>query len=387
MKKFIKDRIKITLQGKTEFSYLIDLYDTAITKKWLKLLREILLNKLTLEKNYCFLGYARNDRNLEFLVDQVNTNCRTVNLFNNKGVWQKGNLDPYSVRDDFTKDDFMYSESLPIGTYVPAWQDERLHQDTKHNLGCMLKHETCNILHRYFEDLQGQAWNISEYYRLADRETRYAIRQLNNLCHEIESFVNAYRKSKYEPNWIRPSQITTFLKATRKELTDNDLKSFQENGYARELGGVYLHWSQIGKTLYEVWRDEDHEVGEEGITHQRYFSGEFDIEWGQTITERHKWKAEELKNFRQWLVDNRYDPDDPKLALGYCKIGQVNLFESFKTGKFLNIYHKMLPSLNIKRIEIVSDNSANSTYCDYPYSLGDSEWKQIQMDSLYGGLE
>ena len=381
MKKFTKDRIKITLKGKTNFSYWIDLIDNNLTKKWLDMLRTNLKNKLTLEKNFCFLGYARKDRDLKFLVDEINSNCGVINAFNNTGIWQKENLQPYFVRDHFTQDDFMHPESLPIGTYFPEWHDKKLHADTKHNLGCLLKHESCNLLHRYFEDLQGQTWNISPYYTLADHETKYAIRQLNNLCHELEGYVNAYRKSKYEPEWMRPSQITTFLNAPRDLLTDDDLKTFQENGYTRELGGVYLHWSQIGKTLYEVWRDDDHEVGADGITHQRYFSGEFDIDWGQTITERHEWKSVELKKFRQWLIDKGYDPNDHKLALGYCKIGQVNLYESFRTGKFLNIYHKMLPSLNIQRIEIVSEDGAD---CDYDYVLGDAEWKKIQINSLYG---
>jgi hypothetical protein len=122
--------------------------------------------------------------------------------------------------------------------------------------GLRLKHDACNLLHRYFEELQGTAWQISNYYKQADTQTKYAIRQLNNICHEIESWVLSYRKSIVDPEWVRPSQITTFLNAPRYDLAEEDYELFKQNRYDRDLGGVYLHWSQVGKTLFEVFRDE-----------------------------------------------------------------------------------------------------------------------------------
>ena len=100
---------------------------------------------------------------------------------------------------------------------------------------------------------------------------------------------------------MRPSQITTFLHAPRSPLQEKDYVLFKKNRYDRELGGVYLHWSQVGKTLYEVWRDNDESVGEGGINHQQLFSGEFDIDWGQTITEKLDFKKEETREFKSWL--------------------------------------------------------------------------------------
>ncbi len=83
---------------------------------------------------------------------------------------------------------------------------------------------------------------------------------------------------------MRPSQITTFLHAPRYDLHEKDFDLFKQNRYDRELGGVYLHWSQVGKTLYEVFRDEHAPVMTKSmcseINHQKYYSGEFDIEWG-----------------------------------------------------------------------------------------------------------
>ena len=220
---------------------------------------------------------------------------------------------------------------------------------------------------------------------MADNETKYAIRQLNNLCHEIESLVLAIRKKAFEPEWIRPSQITTFLHAPRYELQDDDFEFFKHNRYDRELGGVYLHWSQIGKTLFEVFRDNDEAVGEGGINHQQYYSGEFDIEWGQTINENtFDWKKEEMDQFRSWLKNNNHDWNDPKLALVYIKLGQVDLKRSFGTENFLEIYNKLSNNLNITKIEIIE---AKTTDCEYSYSLESSDWKQIQINAMKAGYE
>ena len=58
------------------------------------------------------------------------------------------------------------------------------------NLGLGIKHEVMNKLHNHFEVLQGTVENLSEYYKLADYPTKYAIRQLNNICHgEVEAKV------------------------------------------------------------------------------------------------------------------------------------------------------------------------------------------------------
>ena len=210
--------------------------------------------------------------------------------------------------------------------------------------GLKLNHELMNRLHRYFEDLQGETWNISRYYKLADYETKWAIRQLNDLCHELESWVLSNRKKAHAPEWQRPSQITTFLNAPRQNLQDSDFELFLKNRYDRELGGVYLHWAQIGKTQFEVFRDErgkDIDAATcSAISSLKFYSGEFDVEWGRNINEHnHEWHAKEQKEFREWLARNKFDYNDPKLSLGHIKIGQVNLEKSFANSNFYEIHY------------------------------------------------
>ena len=351
----------------------IDIYDTPLGKRFIEALRDNLVEKRILEKNFCFLGWASSTRDLNFLCHELNNSIEQINSFT---------FDPpYEKIHPFRADDFQYSAKLKTGLCPDG--------DEMSKPGLRLKHDACNLLHRYFEELQGTAWQISEYYKQADTETKYAIRQLNNICHEIESWVLSYRKSIVDPEWIRPSQITTFLNAPRYDLHEEDFELFKHNRYDRELGGVYLHWSQVGKTLVEVYRDEHAPKMTEAlcseINHQKYYSGEFDIEWGNTITEaKHDFKKREVEGFRMWLKDNGYDWEDPKLALGYIKIGQIDLETSFQNRPFKLIYEIMKDNLNIKNITI---RGVGIHQNDFPYTLESDDWKQIQMEGLRKGYE
>ncbi len=353
----LQQKIQVSLN---DTAYYIDIFDTSLGRRWIEALKDNLQEKRILEKNFCFLGFADSNRDLRYLVQELNRNISQINSFDFKPEYPRIDL--------FSQDDFQYSK----------------------NNGYRLKHDACNLLHRYFEELQGTAWAISEYYKQANDETKYSIRQLNNICHEIESWVLSYRKSIVDPAWIRPSQITTFLNAPRKDLHSEDYDLFKQNRYDRELGGVYLHWSQVGKTLFEVYRDEHAPKMTDAlcseINHQKYYSGEFDIEWGNTITEQtHDFKKEELDGFRSWLKDNNYDWEEPELSLGYIKIGQVDLERSFGSSyTFKAIYNTLSSNLNITNIKILAEQDIE---CDYPYSLDSDDWKQIQIEGLKSGYK
>lgn len=367
---FIYDMVRV---GLTEKAYYFQVYDTPLGHRWLEALKDNLRHKRILEKNFCFLGFADSKRDLNYLVGELNSNIAQINSFEFKPAYEKIHA--------FRTDDFQYSSNLPIGLAVNG--------DEMATPGKRLKHESCNLLHRYFEELQGTAWQLSEFYKQADIKTKYSIRQLNNICHEIEGWVNADRKKAFDPEWVRPSQITTFLNAPRYDLHDEDFELFKQNRYDRELGGVYLHWSQVGKTLYEVFRDEhapemtDTLCSE--INHQKYYSGEFDVEWAQTVTEDQDFKKEEMDEYRQWLEANGYDWEEPKLSLGYIKIGQIDLQRTFGTGaSILDVHKAMNNNLDITSIRTITGPSVE---CDYPYSLESDDWKQMQIEGLRQGYE
>ena len=366
----------ITYRNPQDYQDCLDVYFDIETNdfcdRWKTQLKKLLDENYHLEKNYCFLGFAESPRNVDYLCNEINQSIAQINKFNQSGKWQQQGLKDYKINDYFDKDSVMHDESLGVGKAING--------DQNTNLGLCLKHDALNRLHRYFEDLQGEAWGLSSYYKVADFETKYAIRQLNDLCHELESFVLSYRKSKVEPEWQRPSQINTWLQAPRTNLLDKDYDLFLKNSYERVCGGVYLHWAQIGKTHIEVFRDEDGKDVDDvicsSINSLKYYTGEFDIEWGKDVTEKNApWYSQEQKEFNKWLDRNGFDKQDPKLALGFIKIGQCNLTRSFGTKDPQKIWHTLSKYLDVYQISI----DDVSKKFDYVWSQSDFKDKQIEI--------
>jgi hypothetical protein len=236
--------------------------------------------------------------------------------------------------------------------------------------------------------LQGTVWELSDYYIKADYETKYAIRQLNTLCHELESLILSQRKFVTVPQWVRPSQITTFINAVRYDLKPEHRQLFSTNGYDRVLGGVYMHWSQIGKTFFEVFRDEKApdltETVCQSITQLKYYSGEFDIEWGNSVVYGDKnasWHTKEQDDFRLWLSKNGKDYNDVSLSCGYLPIGQVDLLGSFGSTNGETIWKILGNYLDIYSIEI---DDINNTF---DYSWADTDYKTKQINKMKPGYD
>ena len=355
MTQSIKIVLRNPLNYQDQIDYTITAADNSLARDWIQALKKELQSGRLLEKNYCFMGFPQTARNLDYLCNELNQAIVQVNSF-------------------FT--DYQIEE-----IYTPATVVGFDYADNGIN------HETMNTIHNHFERLQGTVWGLSDYYRRADYNTKYAIRQLNNLCHEIENLILSQRKAATAPYWVRPSQITTFLQAERYDLKDEHRQGFATNGYDRVLGGVYMHWTQIGKTLFEVFRDEGApELTAtvcEAVTELKYYSGEFDIEWGNNITLNggHPWHDQEHEAFCYWLMANGRDPMDPQLSLGYLSLGQVELQKSFGTEDYQQIWDMLSNHLDIYKIEV--DGVSNT----FEYCWTDSTYKQMQIDMMKPGYD
>ncbi len=351
--------VKVTLRNPLDHTDLLDYYivpnDTQLAQDWIFALKKLLQTGNLLEKNFCFMGFPKTARTLPYLCNEVNRAIVTVNNF----------FPDYQIKEYFTPENVVAVDYADNGP----------------------NHELLNSLHNHFERLQGTVWNLSDYYKHADYETKYAIRELNTICHEMENLILSQRKLATMPYWVRPSQITTFLNTLRHDLTDEHRQGFITNGYNRVFGGVYMHWAQIGKTLFEVFRDEGApELTDtvcEAITELRYYSGEFDIEWANDVVlgGENPWHNEEQERFKQWLKENGSDPQDPKLSLGYLPVGQVDLESSFGTTDYQKIWDMLSTHLDIYSIEI--DNVKNT----FDYCWSDTTYKQMQIDIMKPGYD
>jgi hypothetical protein len=345
------DRIEIVLRKPgTEnlLSVWIDVADNSLSRKWLAALNVLISNNYHLEKNYSWLGWATGPRSGEYIVEQINASIAAINLANIG----------YTINNHYT------------------WANS-----TDSTGG--VAHDQFNLLHRYFEDLQGTSGNISEYYWAADDTTRWHIRQLNLLCHEFESWQLSWRKLHTAPEWQRPSQLMCWLAAPRFELAAEDYNLFGVDAINRSLGGVYVGVNKaVGKHHYEVFCDEgrDSRVGELTTTTlrtQTQAAGDFDIEWANNPG-TFPWQIQQLKEFREWLVVNGFDPEDPTLTIGHPRVGQVDLAASFGTEDYRLIWAQLQAHLDVYAIK-TSQASA-----EYKYTWSDADYRDQQILALKG---
>ena len=340
------DTIQMDLRSTDDqvLSVYIDVEDNSLSRKWLAALNQLLLNQNHLEKNYCWMGWAESDRNPEYICTQINRSIHAVN-----------SADLGYVIQDF---------------FAPANTISAEHR---------LDHARLNQLHRYFEDLQGVSGAMSPYYTAADDTTRWHIRQLNLLCHELESLILSIRKLKTAPEWQRPSQLMCWVQAPRFELSVEDYELFGIETINRSMGGVYVGVNKtVGKHHWEVFIDEgrDSRVSElvtSTLRSQTQAAGDFDIEWGNDPGGR-DWQINELKEFRNWLIDNNFDPDDKSLTIGHPKVGQVDLVRSFGTTDYQKIWAQLSQHQNVYRI---STSTATATY-EYRWNDSDYDLQQIR---------
>ena len=342
------DHIEIDLRSLNNeiLTVHIDVADNSLSRKWLRALNDIIRNNLHLEKNFCWVGWTESTRNAEYLCTQINRSIQAIN---------SSDID-YRIQAFFSP-----------GNVIKKDLD--------------IDHDQMNLLHRYFEDLQGTAGAMSPYYNAADDYTRWHIRQLNLLCHELESLVLSQRKLKEAPEWRRPSQLMCWLNAPRYELADEDLELFGIETINRKLGGVYVGVNKaVGKHHWEVFCDEgrDSRVSElvtTGLRTQSQAAGDFDIEWARDPGAYH-WQITKLAEFREWLTRNGFDPTDPSLTIGHPQIGQVDLQRSFGTEDYEKIWAQLSHYLDVYKIR-TSQQTAT-----YNYHWKDPDYVDQQIRSL-----
>lgn len=358
------DQIEIDLKNNKTNDILtvyIDVFDSSLSRKWLAALTTLIEKNYHLEKNYCFHGFIESDRNAEYITNQINLSIAAIN---------QANLG-YQINDHFTVENTI-SPGIIDGTQEIGG----------------VEHNKLNKLHRYFEDLQGVSGHMTEYYQRADDNIKWHIRQLNLLCHEYESLVLSMRKAVHAPEWRRPSQLMCWLNAPRFILDENDFELFGIESINRPLGGVFAGVNKaVGKHHFEVFRDEvdnqlNHRLDElttSTLRSQTEAAGDFDIEWANNPGAYH-WQIKTLKDFKQWLLNNGFDPNDKTLTIGHPQVGQVDLVKSFGSDDYKNIWAQLGSHLDVHGIRITNTSSI------YEYNWSDSDFKDRQIKHIRGEL-
>ena len=134
----------------------------------------------------------------------------------------------------------------------------------------------------------------------------------------------------------------------------------------------------VGKAHWEVFNDEGRSVDElvtTSLRNQTEAAGDFDIEWARDPG-AYEWQIKKIAEFRTWLSNNGFDPEDKSLTIGHPKVAQVNLTKTFGTLDYNQIWEKLAEHLDVYKIR-TSDAEATYDYC-----WSDSDYSQQQIRRL-----
>lgn len=222
--------------------------------------------------------------------------------------------------NDWTEEKIVYELNACI---------DKLNKDKKvihHDAYVGMPQEQLNHLHHYFENLRGGTLTPSDFFIQCDDAQKTALERYNVIIHRAENF---YRTIKWS-NLHYPRVVVTFNNRNRFNLQDSDYEFFT---LKRKFGEVYINYCEVGKPLYDVFKDGDDVVGEDNIRPLRWYSPDFAAYF-------HNRKEDSINRFLEgmnnwWDQNNNYltalgfTKGDPKNAIGNIPVAFIDTNESY----------------------------------------------------------
>jgi hypothetical protein len=195
----------------------------------------------------------------------------------------------------------------------------RYSQVISHRAFVGMPQEQLNNLHHYFENLRGGVLSPGSYYKSANALQRDCLDRYNVIIHRAENFYSGHTKQG-----VYPRIVSRFHNRQRYPLMDKDYQHFT---FERYFGELYINYCEVGKPIYDVYKDNDDIVGEDNIRPLRFYSPDFTCYF-------HNRSLSSIQNFENgmnewWDRNDNYltalgfTKGDPRNAMGYIPVGKL----------------------------------------------------------------
>lgn len=210
------------------------------------------------------------------------------------------------------KDIFYYFEQLQS-------QIDIVNEYEKNTINCNISsnQDTLNYLHKFFEDLRGEIVEGTNFFNNSPAHVKDAINKFNILIHETEHLLRSNNT---------PTIVGTFKDRPRIKLLEEDFNFFT---FKWKYGEVYINYCEVGKTLLDVFKDQDQYIGKENIRPQEYYSADFMIKFGIEMSE--DFYKDRLKKFNKWYQDKKFN--FKHLSLGMIPVAIIEKGEPYSGYK------------------------------------------------------
>ena len=357
--------------GDETFTMYWNVNDKRITRFWKKTLLSNYIgdnnhtNYAPLDKRYMNRGFPNTkeqlwSRNIQQICDELNN---AIDIINTRLV------DYPTITQHFTPE--------------RVWNEKVFRDDF-------------NKLHHHFEILIGQTWSMSNWYEnKMDNYTRWATHCLNNACHEIELYVEGVTSKEESFGWTGISFNTFSWDGVQRkqkivyDYEDEHIKDWQNQGI--KWGALVPYYSQLGKTLREVFDDGDEYIDDGNISQHCLMTGEVQICLTGPGTEHSLYVHDKQSGFVKWLEDRGLDYNDPRVGAGDAIMGTPAL-ELFPELTWQDLDAIIKKCDNITAIGFVDSNlnilENKSTRYDYTWQdQYEAEQKMFSIDPNARGMK
>lgn len=178
-----------------------------------------------------------------------------------------------------------------------------------------LTQDELNYLHKFFTAIRGSVDDPSKYYLEANALTKQAINDYNILIHRFESYGNG-----------RPRLVCTFNSEFNSNIKPEYFSLFQ---LSNNFGDMSLNYTQIGKQIFDAYRDKDTTVDDE-LRPMNIFGAAFTVRF----TDIDQISADITKQrITKWYIDNGFEEKlqmpvtDNRLSMGWIKVATLDKTE------------------------------------------------------------
>jgi hypothetical protein len=155
---------------------------------------------------------------------------------------------------------------------------------------------------------------------------------------------------RYETLGGMPRFVATWkYKPYRDNMAAEDYKLFSLN---EEWGDLRLNYCEIGKTLYDLWHDNDAYIAPDAFQPLAHFCFDFTVRFTDTTAQQYREQEQQIwkyfDNHKDFFQKQGYIKHDPQLGLGSITIARL---ESTDTKQ--NIIDLIGQHQQFKNIQIV----------------------------------
>lgn len=271
----------------------------------------------------------------------VSDNCNTVeltyNLFDTEvvDIWSSMiiNTNPTDIRPN----------STPWRGIVKDWDSKILELETlidklnqwipnkiKSKWDISDENLSLNRLHKHFPELEQTETDPIKLGQLF---------QYNDLIHEIQSMHNIRLRGKESMQLIICPENSLIKKV------DIPLLSFKEFTHKFYFGDLFLHYCHVGRHPFEIFLSNDINCPADQIIPQNSIYSYFSLKFFDLNFDKSKFHNFYYNSKLSWP----YSLDDPKLAFGYIKMGElkkINNSEIVDKGQVYSLIKKSNRILN-----------------------------------------